>query len=63
MSPQAATFQSVKNDILERDRIDAAWTHPAKDAIRIDNDSKSLTDIVQNLLTIFYKFIHSSNHR
>ena len=50
-----ATYQSVKNDILERDRIDAAWTHPAKDAIRIDNGSQPLDDIVQRLLTIFYK--------
>ena len=50
-----ATYQSVKDDILERDKIDAAWTHPAKDAIRIENGSKPLSDIVQNLLVIFYK--------
>ena len=50
-----ATYQSVKNDIVERDRIDAAWTHPAQDAIRIDNGSQSLEDIVENLLAIFYK--------
>ena len=50
-----ATYQSVKNDILERDKIDAAWTHPAKDAIRIDNGEKPLADIVQNLLVIFDK--------
>ena len=49
------TYQSVRNDILERDKIDAAWTHPAKDAILIDNGSKPLDDIVRNLLTIFYK--------
>ena len=50
-----ATYQSVKDDILERDKIDAAWTHPAKDAIRIENGSKPLSDIVQYLLSIFYK--------
>ena len=50
-----ATYQFVKNDILERDKIDAAWTHPAKDAIRILNGSKPLIDIVQNLLAIFHK--------
>ena len=50
-----ATYQSVKNDILERDKIDAAWTHPAKDAIRIENGSKPFADTVQDLLTIFYK--------
>ena len=50
-----ATYQSVRNDILERDKIDSAWTHPAKDAIRIDNGSKPLDDIIQNLLGIFYK--------
>ncbi|MCH5318755.1 MAG: (d)CMP kinase [Paramuribaculum sp.] len=50
-----ATYQSVKNDILERDKIDAAWTYPAKDAIRIENGSKPLTDIVQNLLSMFYR--------
>ena len=50
-----ATYQSVKNDILERDKIDSAWTHPAKDAIRIDNGPKPLAEIVQNLLAIFYK--------
>ena len=50
-----ATYQSVKNDILERDKIDATWTHPAKDAIRIDNSSKPLNEIVQYLLTLFYK--------
>ena len=49
------TYQSVKNDILERDIIDADWTHPAKDAIRIENGSKPIADIVQNLLAIFYK--------
>ena len=49
------TYQSVKNDILERDRIDATWTHPAKDAIRIDNGSQPLDDIVQRLLAVFYK--------
>ena len=49
------TYQSVKNDILERDKIDADWTHPAKDAIRIENGSKPIADIVQNLLAIFYK--------
>ena len=50
-----ATYQSVKNDILERDKIDAAWTHPAKDAIQIENGSQPLSDIVQNLITIFNK--------
>ena len=50
-----ATYQTVKNDILERDKIDAAWTHPSKDAIRIENGSKPLDDIVQNLLTVFDK--------
>ena len=50
-----ATYQSVKNDILERDKIDAAWTHPAKDAIRIVNGSKPLEDTVKKLLAIFYK--------
>ena len=45
----------MKNDILERDKIDAAWTHPAKDAIRIDNGEKPLADIVQHLLAIFDK--------
>ena len=54
-----ATYQSVKNDILERDKIDAAWTFPAKDAIRIENDSKPLSDIVENLLALFYKVIES----
>ena len=49
------TYQSVKNDILGRDKIDADWTHPAKDAIQIENGSKPLADIVQNLLSIFYK--------
>ena len=48
-----ATYQSVKNDILERDKIDAAWTLPAKDAIRIENGSKPLSDIVRHLLTVF----------
>ena len=42
-----------KNDILERDKIDGVWTHPAKDAIRIENGSKPLDEIVQNLLAIF----------
>ena len=50
-----ATYQSVKNDILERDKIDAAWTHPAKDAIRIDNGPEPLDEIVQRLYAIFYK--------
>ena len=50
-----ATYESVKTDILERDKIDTAWTHPAKDAIRIDNGSQPLEDIVENLLAIFYK--------
>lgn len=50
-----ATYQSVKNDILERDKIDAAWTHPAKDAIRIENGTESLSDIVRYLLSIFDK--------
>ena len=54
-----ATYQSVKNDILERDKIDAAWTHPAKDAIRIENGSKPLDDIIQNLLAIFYRLTGS----
>ena len=49
-----ATYQSVKDDILERDKIDAAWTHPAKDAIRIENGATSLSDIVQHLLSIFH---------
>lgn len=50
-----ATYQSVKNDILERDKIDGAWTHPAKDAIRIENGEEPLSDIVKYLLSIFYK--------
>ena len=50
-----ATYQSVKNDILERDKIDSAWTHPAIDAIRIENGAEPLSDIVQHLLSIFYK--------
>ena len=50
-----ANYQSVKNDILERDKIDAAWTYPAKDAIRIVNGSQPLADIVQHLLSIFVK--------
>lgn len=50
-----APYQSVKNDILERDKIDAAWTHPAKDAIRIDNGAEPLDDIVQYLLDVFCK--------
>ena len=50
-----ATYQSVKNDILERDKIDAAWTYPAKDAIRIENGTEPLSDIVQDLLIIFHK--------
>ena len=54
-----ATYQSVKNDILERDKIDATWTHPAKDAIRIENGSKPLDDIIQNLLAIFYRLTES----
>ena len=49
-----ATYQSVKNDILERDKIDGTWTHPAKDAIRIENGEEPLSDIVQHLLSIFY---------
>ncbi|MCH5218418.1 MAG: (d)CMP kinase [Muribaculaceae bacterium] len=49
-----ATYQSVKADILERDKIDAAWTHPAEDAIRIENGAEPLSDIVQYLLSIFY---------
>ena len=58
-----ATYQSVKNDILERDKIDAAWTHPAKDAIQIENGSEPLTGIVQKLLAIFDKltFNHFEN--
>ena len=54
-----ATYQSVKNDIIERDKIDAAWTHPAKDAIQIDNGSNPLDDIIQYLLAIFYKLTES----
>ena len=50
-----ATYQSVKNDIIERDEIDAAWTYPAKDAIRIENGAKPLSEIVQNLFAIFCK--------
>ena len=50
-----ATYQSVKDDILERDKIDAAWTQPARDAIKIDDGAEPLADIVQNLLVIFYK--------
>ena len=50
-----ATYQSVKKDILERDKIDAAWTHPPKDAIRIENGAEPLDDIVQYLLAVFYK--------
>ena len=50
-----ATYQSVKKDILERDKIDAAWTHPAKDALRIENGAEPLSDIVQHLLSIFFK--------
>ena len=54
-----ASYQSVKDDILERYRIDAAWTYPAKDAIRIENGAEPLPDIVQYLLTIFYQSIKS----
>ena len=54
-----ATYQSVKNDLLERDKIDATWTHPAKDAIRIENGSIPLDDIIQNLLAIFYRLTES----
>ena len=54
-----ATYQYVKNDILERDKIDAAWTHPAKDAILIENESKPLDDLVQNLFTLFIKLTES----
>ena len=50
-----ATYQSVKNDILERDKIDSRWTQPAKDAIRIENGTKPLNDIIQHLLVVFYK--------
>ena len=45
----------MKNDILERDKIDASWTHPAKGAIRIENGSKPLSDMVRNLFAIFNK--------
>ena len=55
----SATYQSVKKDILERDSIDAAWTHPAKDAIRIENGSKPLDNIMQDLLAFFYKLTES----
>ena len=48
-----ATYQSVEDDILERDKIDAAWTHPAKDAIRIENGPEPLSAIVQHLFSIF----------
>ena len=54
-----ATYQSVKNDILERDKIDAAWTYPAKDAIRIENGSQPLSEIVQHLLSIFYNLTNN----
>ena len=54
-----ATYQYVKNDILERDKIDATWTHPAKDAIRIENGSEPLYEIIQNLLAIFYRLTES----
>ena len=54
-----ATYQSVKNDIFERDKIDATWTHPAKDAIRIENGSEPLDEIIQNLLAIFYRLTES----
>ena len=57
----SATYQSVKNDILERDEIDAAWTHPAKDAIRIENGSEPLDGIVQELLAIFYKLTENKS--
>ena len=50
-----ATYQSVENDIIDRDKIDAAWTHPAKNAIRIENGTEPLSDIVQHLLMVFYK--------
>ena len=50
-----ATYQSVRKDILERDEIDAAWTHPAKEAIRIENGAVPLSEIVRHLLSIFYK--------
>ena len=50
-----ASYQSVKNDILERDKIDVDWTHPAKDAIQVENGTKPIGDIVQYLLAIFYK--------
>ena len=50
-----ATYQSVKSDILERDKMDSAWTHPAKDAIRIDNGTTPIDETVQKLLAIFNK--------
>lgn len=49
-----ATYQEVKEDILERDKIDARWTYPAPDAIRIDNDNLSVNLIVDDLLKRFY---------
>lgn len=48
-----ATYQSVEDDILERDKIDSAWTYPAKDAIRIENGAEPLSAIVQHLFSIF----------
>ena len=50
-----ATYKSVEDDIIDRDKIDAAWTYPAKDAIIIENSAEPLSEIVQNLLTIFYR--------
>lgn len=54
-----ADYKSVEYDLLERDKIDRAWTYPAKDAIRIVNGSNPLVDIVKNLLAIFDKLTDS----
>lgn len=54
-----ATYQSVKDDILQRDKIDSAWTHPAKDSIRIDNNGTSVTPVIRDLLSVFNKLTDS----
>lgn len=51
------TFQSVEKDIIKRDKIDAAWTYPAKDAILIHNGDNSINFIIQKLLFDFNRII------